>query len=573
MELKRIINLILTLILVYCFCFTIPATAKQLDVISLGRISVTMPKVSVEIKGSGYDKNSISSTLGSEKLSVEDVFDYKVEKNSSLAYVLVDLSTSMYDSFDLVKSNIVSYIESLSDNDKVVLITFGETEVNTVLDGSEMRKEAVDTVKGLKCDENGTLFYEALNQVYQLSNSSNSNFDREYVIAFSDGIDVQKGSSTFNEVMKLYDSRALPLYAACSNGTSKNASDKFGELSRVSGGSFSVIKSKDDFNEFLNQINDVTIVKLKASSNYADGKEKQLSVKVGSSQVECNIPIIRSISDTSAPQVSKLAYDVKKDAFVISFTERVVGADSNAAYKITNSKGEKLEISEVFYSEKDNIYEIKTKTPITKETYTFKFFGIKDNSKEANLLTGTQVVEVKKSSNSVGLPIWSIILIVVGGVTIVIVTALIWFVSEKKKSSDDAIPDDLVVPENNSVADIHCVTPKQDVVKHHIKTTDAIRIRLRIYTGKTSEQNIETSILSSLIVGRSDICDIYIDDTKLSRQHFVIENDNGTFYVMDLQSRNGTMLNGIRINSRHRISSGDKIAAGLSDIIITILGR
>lgn len=115
--------------------------------------------------------------------------------------------------------------------------------------------------------------------------------------------------------------------------------------------------------------------------------------------------------------------------------------------------------------------------------------------------------------------------------------------------------------------------PMQDVVKHHIKTNDAIRIRLKIQTGKTSEQNIETNIVSSLIVGRSDTCDIYIDDTKLSRQHFVIENDNGTFYVMDLQSRNGTMLNGIRINSRQRLSSGDKIMAGLSDIIITILGR
>ena len=80
-------------------------------------------------------------------------------------------------------------------------------------------------------------------------------------------------------------------------------------------------------------------------------------------------------------------------------------------------------------------------------------------------------------------------------------------------------------------------------------------------------------VLALLIVGRSDTCDIYIDDTKLSRQHFVIENDNGTFYVMDLQSRNGTMLNGIRINSRQRLSSGDKIMAGLSDIIITILGR
>lgn len=571
MELKRIINLVLTLILV--FCLAVPVAAEQSNIISLGRIGVTMPEISVEIKGSGYDKNTISSTLDLEKLSVEDVFKYDVDKNSSCAYILVDLSTSMYGSFDLVKSNIVSYIKLLSDNDKVILITFGETKVETVLTGSETREDAINIVNKLKCNENGTLFYEALNQAYQLSNSSNSDFDREYVIAFSDGIDVQKGSSTFDEVMKLYDSRALPLYAACSYNTSKDASDKFGELARASGGSFSIVKSKDSFNDFLTQINDVTIVKLKASSNYADGKEKQLSLKIGSSQVDYNVPIVRSISDTSAPEVTKLTYDIEKDVFVISFSEKVVGATTNTAYKITNAKGKKLEIAEIFYSENDNVYEIKTKTPITKGTYTFEFSGIKDDSKEANSVTTKQIVEVEKSNNTAGLPLWSIILIVVGSILVVGVVVLILVVSAKKKDSENKKDDVLTVPVNNRVEDIEYTEPMQDVVKHHIKTNDAIRIRLKIQTGKTSEQNVETNIVSSLIVGRSDTCDIYIDDTKLSRQHFVIENDNGTFYVMDLQSRNGTMLNGIRINSRQRISSGDKIMAGLSDIIITILGR
>ena len=571
MELKKISYLFLVLLLI--LCFAVPVAAEQPGVISLGRIGVAMPEISVEIKGSGYDKNTISATLDSEKLTVEDVFKYEIGSNSSCAYILVDLSTSMYGSFDLVKSNIVSYIETLSDDDKVVLITFGETKVNTVLTGSETREEAIDAVNKLKCNENGTLFYEALNQAYQLSNSSENNFDREYVIAFSDGIDVQKGSSTFDEVIKLYDSRALPLYAACSYNTSKEASDKFGELARASGGNFSIIKSKDSFNNFLTQINDVTIVKLKASSNYADGKEKQLSVKVDSSMVNYNVPIVRSIADTSAPEVKELTYDIEKDAFVISFSENVIGAASNAAYKITNSKGKKLEVSEVFYSENDNVYEIKTKTPITKGTYTFEFFGIKDDSKEANPLNAKQVVEVKKSNNSAVLPIWATVLIVIGSVLVIGIAVSIPILSAKKRNSQSKTDDALIVPENNSVEDIEYAEPMQGVVKHHIKTNDAIRIRLKIQTGKTSEQNIETNIVSSLIVGRSDTCDIYIDDTKLSRQHFVIENDDGDIYVMDLQSRNGTMLNGIRINSRQHISNGDKIMAGLSDIIITILGR
>ena len=201
MELKKTVYIILSLLLTLCITF--PVAAEQSGIISLGRIAVTMPEITIEIKGSGYDKNEINVTLDSEKLSVENVDVYNSASNSCCAYILVDLSTSMYGSFNLVKSNIVSYIEQLNDNDKIVLITFGETDVNIALTGSETREEAIGVVNELKCNENGTLFYEALSRAYQMSNATSSNFDREFVMAFSDGIDVQKGSTTFDEVIKL----------------------------------------------------------------------------------------------------------------------------------------------------------------------------------------------------------------------------------------------------------------------------------------------------------------------------------------------------------------------------------
>lgn len=75
-------------------------------------------------------------------------------------------------------------------------------------------------------------------------------------------------------------------------------------------------------------------------------------------------------------------------------------------------------------------------------------------------------------------------------------------------------------------------------------------------------------VVSSVIVGRAAACDICIDDTKLSRQHFAIEYEQGFLFLTDLQSKNGTMLNGIRIGSRQKLTSGDKIFAGLSDMVI-----
>ncbi len=530
-----------------------------------------MPEINVEIKGSGYDANNISATLDSKKLTLDNVRKYDKTKDTTCVYILVDLSTSMYGSFNLVKKNISTYINEMSSNDKIVLITFGEKEVKTVLNGSEDRKTALKTVNELKCNENGTLFYEALSRAYQLSNTSNDSFSREYVIAFSDGIDVQKGNTTFDEVIKEYDSRSLPLYAACSSNTSKSAADKFGELSRASGGNISIISSEKVFKDFLAEINNVTIVELLADTNNANGKEQQLTINVGSSQIDYNVPIIRSISDEEAPAIKNASFDAKKEAFILSYSETVIGADKTTAYKIVDSKGKSVSISEVFYSESDNNYEIKTKDTIYKGKYTIEFSGITDISKEKNPVTEKQIVTVTESSGF-KLSSWLLILIIVGSVLILAGIVLLIVIFSKKKANSTT-EDDLEIPVNNVKDTYDYVQPPADEIKHHIRANDAIRIRLRITTGKSLEQNVETNIVSSLIVGRSDTCDIFIDDTKLSRQHFVIENDNGDFYICDLQSRNGTMLNGIRINSRQRINSGDKILAGLSDIVITILGR
>ena len=103
----------------------------------------------------------------------------------------------------------------------------------------------------------------------------------------------------------------------------------------------------------------------------------------------------------------------------------------------------------------------------------------------------------------------------------------------------------------------------------HLKNGSAKKINLRVKTGSSSEHNTVTQVSSSLMVGRSDICDLYIDDIKLSRQHFVIENEDGNLFIQDLKSKNGTFLNGTRVSSRQLLHSGDKIVAGLSDIVIT----
>src|SRR5262245_6315333 len=69
-------------------------------------------------------------------------------------------------------------------------------------------------------------------------------------------------------------------------------------------------------------------------------------------------------------------------------------------------------------------------------------------------------------------------------------------------------------------------------------------------------------------VGRSSDNDFgFPEDSGLSRQHLAFENDNGTWIVRDLGSKNGTYVNEQLIQSRHYLSPGDRVTASLLTVV------
>ncbi|MGD0897956.1 MAG: SpoIIE family protein phosphatase [Thermoguttaceae bacterium] len=73
------------------------------------------------------------------------------------------------------------------------------------------------------------------------------------------------------------------------------------------------------------------------------------------------------------------------------------------------------------------------------------------------------------------------------------------------------------------------------------------------------------------ILGRHPECDIVLDSGAISRQHARILRVGEEFYVEDLQSRNGTQLNGTPVKGRQRLSAGDRV--GLCDIVFQFFER
>lgn len=69
------------------------------------------------------------------------------------------------------------------------------------------------------------------------------------------------------------------------------------------------------------------------------------------------------------------------------------------------------------------------------------------------------------------------------------------------------------------------------------------------------------------LMGRSDKSDLVLQDVGISRSHARVSRVGDDIFVEDLQSANGTYVNGQRLHVRHQLQEGDKIAIGASTII------
>ena len=72
----------------------------------------------------------------------------------------------------------------------------------------------------------------------------------------------------------------------------------------------------------------------------------------------------------------------------------------------------------------------------------------------------------------------------------------------------------------------------------------------------------EASIAATrTIIGRSDLSDLVIENQYISKQHAMLVQSNGTLFLVDLKSRNGSYVNSKKVSSQ-ALRNNDIIALG-----------
>jgi pSer/pThr/pTyr-binding forkhead associated (FHA) protein len=72
-------------------------------------------------------------------------------------------------------------------------------------------------------------------------------------------------------------------------------------------------------------------------------------------------------------------------------------------------------------------------------------------------------------------------------------------------------------------------------------------------------------------IGRSEECHLRANSDAISRRHCAITVQDEVVKIRDLGSRNGTYVNGTRIDGDHRLEMGDQLRVGPLEFLVTYL--
>ncbi|MCU0475415.1 MAG: FHA domain-containing protein [Anaerolineae bacterium] len=67
-----------------------------------------------------------------------------------------------------------------------------------------------------------------------------------------------------------------------------------------------------------------------------------------------------------------------------------------------------------------------------------------------------------------------------------------------------------------------------------------------------------------VVVGREDHCDIVLRERQISREHIRVTQEDGHYFVHDLSSRNGTWVNGKKLEGSQELYDNDEIHIALA---------
>ncbi|MDR2570310.1 MAG: VWA domain-containing protein [Oscillospiraceae bacterium] len=589
----KIIIAIISLFVFVGLLFLSPLSLAAPESIRIEQVQIEKPDVHAWIAADDGDFNGagLSARLDNSPLTLAELRQFDPAIDATAYYFIVDCSRSVRTAhMNATKRALIGVAENMGPNDTFTLITFG-VEVNMTLNRETDIEKISIAINELVADQRGTLFFESLALAQELASNSNHALERKLAFVFTDSDDYAVGSTTKDEVERLIETGNLPFYAIGFDNGSREGLDYFGTFARTSGGVIRIVSAQTlnaAFDEMIEMVNNTWLARFKAESNIISASSKEFILTVDSSGATAVrlVPVLFWQPDNDAPEITSFE-QLTPESIRLHFNKPVEGASIIDSYIVKDSEGNVLGISAVAYDESDSSVVLTFSAPPLSGILTVECPGLTDISMERNRVTsnvsidfsGTDPVEPTPvpptpeppppppEPETTPIAAWIFICVLAA----VIITAVAVSLIRKSNKSpvtvfNDSSAELLNIKQSGKAANdmqIHFVSGHPEPKQIKLNVTDA--------SGKS--HIVEIPINKTLFVGRSDICDVFFDDNTMSRQHFVIGEENDVFSITNLSESGNTFLNGVPIKNPRPIQNGDTIKAGQQTIVFLCKGN
>lgn len=571
---RRLKQLAAGLLLLLTLCPCAPRADAALTALTIEQVRAKQPQIYVYC----YDNTGVLDSnfeagcyLDGTQLSWAGIQE---STRYGTAYtILLDISGSIRQSYmDEVLQQIRTLASRLKPKDSITIITFGN-DVETLISNCTDVNKIETALAEIQCTDQQTHLYEAVNDAILCAAAADGQ-SRRIMLVVSDGIqESDQGGVTPTEIESQLKSAGIPVFALCVDYADDEAKEQFGVFARATGGtrqSFNVDTIEIVWDDLLQQFESGKILCFESTNNFADGAEHTLLLKLSADGVEESYTRKVELKDwqldRTAPQIEHAAYDAESNAFLVRFSEEVQGAELPENYCIEAPDGKYLTVSSVIRDGEEYIVSLAQQPK--KGTYLLTIFDVTDCSMEQNALPEdafSVTVVPQKQPNRVFILWAGIVAALLAGLAVILL-----LLRRKKRAEQQEKTPEKVEYEVHHVI----MTGGNGAQTTPLAAQSGAAAQIGLYqVGPNGlSQHLEILVVKSSILGRSTaMCDICLPDKKISGQHCAFSVSGGKVYLSDLDSQNGTYLNGIRVTQPMHVHNGDVVRLGDTDLRIESL--
>lgn len=591
-KMRKILPLILAFVLAFCLIAPVGAYADGVWLVTeVEQIRVNVPNVNMYfypldingdlVQGLSGANTEVQATLGNEKLKTLSLTNAKDEGTLYIVAVNTSAPDTGFGYLQSVMNSLKYWLDGMSEKDKMMLISYTDSPT-VLLDGTENRTAAETGIDSLATDTAKTDAVLAVKKAIELSQNAGEGFpERHVLVMFDDGKFVaEENPVNLENLLASLKAANLPMYAL---GHEKMYYEEFSDFAVDAEGAgiqTNGYSCEDEAKIIKSYIDSGYVVKFAAPTNKLTPRERHLDVTFENSgveyQVSYSVVVDKHIPDTVAPVIEKAEFGEEND-LKIWFSEDVLGADKVSSYVLKNSSDKELVIEKAEYNRGDHTVVLKLKTAPSSGKHTLQLPGVTDNSEEKNPVAfsgNDQWYTIDSGSSK--LILWIAVaaaVVLAAGVMVAVV------LSKKKKEEEEAerqrrAEEEKRIEEQNKAQfnmlnqRINQVQQRQGPVVD--ANTKGIAANLNVSLPNGMKKKHQIVVNSRYVVGRkADRCDYAIADEKISSRHFSLSVSFDKLMISDLNSTNGTYVNGIKIDRPRMLQSGDTIVAGGTKIIIS----